>query len=79
MMAQDFLDFNPNEFHESFAQDIDSADANILAIKQKPFNQSIIAEASGPPARKNTSLHGIRYPRMIACYVQICNIFQQNE
>ena len=47
-----FLYFNPNEFHESFAQDIDSAEADILAIVQKPFNQSIIAEASGPPAWK---------------------------
>ena len=52
MIAQDFLYFNPNRFHESFAQDVDSADANILAIVQKPFNQSIIAEASGPPAWK---------------------------
>jgi pimeloyl-ACP methyl ester carboxylesterase len=47
-----FLYFNPNEFHESFAQDIDSAEADILAIVQKPFNQSIIAEASGLPAWK---------------------------
>jgi pimeloyl-ACP methyl ester carboxylesterase len=31
---------------------INSADANILAVVQKPFNQSIIAEASGPPAWK---------------------------
>jgi len=50
-----FLYFNPNRFHESFAQDVDSADANILAIVQKPFNQSIIAEASGPPAWKQLS------------------------
>jgi pimeloyl-ACP methyl ester carboxylesterase len=47
-----FLYFNPDEFHESFAQDASPADANILAIVQKPFNQSIIAEASGPPAWK---------------------------
>ena len=45
--------FNPNEFHESFAQDIDSAEADIMAIVQKPFNQSIIAEASGPPTWKH--------------------------
>jgi pimeloyl-ACP methyl ester carboxylesterase len=47
-----FLYFNPNAFHESFAQDIDPAEANLLAIVQKPFNQSIIEEASGPPAWK---------------------------
>jgi pimeloyl-ACP methyl ester carboxylesterase len=47
-----FLHFNPEAFHESFAQDIDPAEAHILAIVQKPFNESIIAEASGPPAWK---------------------------
>lgn len=45
-----FLHFNPEAFHESFAQDIDPAEAEILATVQKPFNESIIAEASGPPA-----------------------------
>jgi pimeloyl-ACP methyl ester carboxylesterase len=47
-----FLYFNPNKFRESFAQDVNPVEANILAIVQKPFNQSIIAEASGPPAWK---------------------------
>ena len=52
MIAQDFCYFNPSKFRESFAQDVNPVDANILAIVQKPFNQSIIAEASGPPAWK---------------------------
>jgi pimeloyl-ACP methyl ester carboxylesterase len=47
-----FLYFIPEKIHESFAQDVDPAEADILAVVQKPFNQSIIAEKSGPPAWK---------------------------
>jgi pimeloyl-ACP methyl ester carboxylesterase len=46
------LYFNPNKFYESFAHDIDPTEANILAVVQKPFNQSITLEISGPPAWK---------------------------
>jgi pimeloyl-ACP methyl ester carboxylesterase len=45
-----FLYFNPERLHEFYAQDVDSAEADILAVVQKPFNQSITAEKSGPPA-----------------------------
>jgi pimeloyl-ACP methyl ester carboxylesterase len=45
--------FIPEKVQESFAQDVDPAEANILTVVvQKPFNQSIIAEKSGPPAWK---------------------------
>jgi pimeloyl-ACP methyl ester carboxylesterase len=47
-----FMYFIPEKVHESFAHDVDPAEANILAVVQKPFNQSIIAEKSGPPAWK---------------------------
>jgi pimeloyl-ACP methyl ester carboxylesterase len=47
-----FLYFIPEKVHESFAHDVDLAEANILAAVQKPFNQSITAEKSGPPAWK---------------------------
>jgi pimeloyl-ACP methyl ester carboxylesterase len=47
-----FLYFIPEKVHESFAHDVDPAEANILAAVQKPFNQSITAEKSGPPAWK---------------------------
>jgi pimeloyl-ACP methyl ester carboxylesterase len=39
-------------FAQAFPQDIDTAQAKVLAAAQKPFNQSILAEKSGPPARK---------------------------
>jgi pimeloyl-ACP methyl ester carboxylesterase len=41
---------NPNMFPQAFAQDIDIAQAKVMAAAQKPFNQSILAEKSGPPA-----------------------------
>jgi pimeloyl-ACP methyl ester carboxylesterase len=47
-----FLYFIPEKVHESFGHDVDPAEANILAVVQKPFNQSITAEKSGPPAWK---------------------------
>ena len=40
---------NPNLFHNSY-QDVDPAQAKIMAIVQKPFNTSIFTEKSGPPA-----------------------------
>jgi pimeloyl-ACP methyl ester carboxylesterase len=47
-----FLYINPDMFHGSFAQDVDTAEADIMAVVQKPFNQSIFTEKSGPPAWK---------------------------
>lgn len=44
------LQLNPQLFRENFAQDVSPAEAEIMAIAQKPFNQSEIFEKSGPPA-----------------------------
>jgi pimeloyl-ACP methyl ester carboxylesterase len=43
---------HPDMFHDAFAQDVNMTEADILAIAQKPFNQSIFTEPSGPPAWK---------------------------
>src|ERR687895_1034284 len=43
---------NPDMFHDAFAQDVNTTEADIMAIAQKPFNQSIFGEPSGPPAWK---------------------------
>jgi len=43
---------NPNQFHESFAQDLDPVQANVLFAAQKPLNSSIFSEKSGSPAWK---------------------------
>jgi pimeloyl-ACP methyl ester carboxylesterase len=47
-----FIYLNPETFRENFAQDVDPAEADLMAIVQKPFNQSIFGEKSGPPAWK---------------------------
>jgi len=48
-----FAYINPAIFHDFFVQDIDQAQAKILAVVQKPANISGIAnEKSGPPAWK---------------------------
>jgi pimeloyl-ACP methyl ester carboxylesterase len=47
-----FLYLNPKLFRESFAQDVNSSEADIMAIAQKPFNQSNFVAKSGPPAWK---------------------------
>ena len=43
---------NPDMFHEAFAPDVNATEALIMAVSQKPFNQSIFGEPSGPPAWK---------------------------
>ena len=43
---------NPDMFHEAFAADVNATEALIMAVSQKPFNQSIFGEPSGPPAWK---------------------------
>ena len=47
-----FAYINPAMFAGAFAQDVNSTEANIMAVVQKPFNTSIFAEKSGPPAWK---------------------------
>jgi len=47
-----FLFIAQDKFHELFAQDVDGAEADIMAAIQKPPNQSMFAEKSGPPAWK---------------------------
>jgi pimeloyl-ACP methyl ester carboxylesterase len=47
-----FIYLNPKIFRENFANDVDPTEADIMAIVQKPFNQSIFVEKSGPPAWK---------------------------
>jgi pimeloyl-ACP methyl ester carboxylesterase len=47
-----FAYINPNLFHDSFAQDVNSTEADIMAAMQKPTSTSMLAEKSGPPAWK---------------------------
>ncbi len=47
-----FAYINPTRFHDFLAQDVDPAQANILAIVQKPANLTGLNEKSGPPAWK---------------------------
>jgi len=47
-----FVYINPNVFPQAVAPDADPAQAKVLAAAQKPYNQSILAEKSGPPAWK---------------------------
>jgi pimeloyl-ACP methyl ester carboxylesterase len=47
-----FIYLNPEVFRENFAQDVNQSEAELMAIVQKPFNQSIFMEKSGPPAWK---------------------------
>jgi len=47
-----FVYINPEVFGQAFAQDVDLAQSKIIAAAQKPFNQSILTEKSGPPAWK---------------------------
>lgn len=47
-----FVYLNPDMFPQAFAQDVDPAQTKVMAAAQKPFNQSILAEKSGPPAWK---------------------------
>ena len=47
-----FSYINPAMFAGAFAQDVNSTEADIMAVVQKPFSTSIFAEKSGPPAWK---------------------------
>jgi pimeloyl-ACP methyl ester carboxylesterase len=50
--SEGFLYINPKLFGEFFAQDVNSSEADVMAVAQKPFNQSNFVEKSGPPAWK---------------------------
>lgn len=47
-----FVYINPTMFPGAFAQDVSSTEAEVMAIVQKPINQAVLAEKSGPPAWK---------------------------
>jgi pimeloyl-ACP methyl ester carboxylesterase len=47
-----FAYINPAMFAGTFAQDVNPAEADIMATVQKPLSLSIFAEKSGPPAWK---------------------------
>ncbi|HZD83776.1 MAG TPA: alpha/beta hydrolase, partial [Nitrososphaeraceae archaeon] len=47
-----FIYVNPELFAKVLAQDIDPAEVKVIAAAQKPYNQSIATEKSGPPAWK---------------------------
>jgi pimeloyl-ACP methyl ester carboxylesterase len=48
-----FAYIKPDMFHQAFAQDVNTFEAGIMAIVQKPINQSVLDEKSGPPAWKH--------------------------
>jgi hypothetical protein len=74
-----FAYINPNLFHDFLAQDVDTVQANILAVVQKPGNISGIAnEKSGPPAWKQFR-HGIRCLKMTTLSLLLWNICSQNK
>ena len=43
---------NSAMFHDRFAKDVAQPEVDIMVVAQKPFNASIFAEKSGPPAWK---------------------------
>ncbi len=47
-----FAYLNPEMFHEAFVQDVNAAEAETLAVVQKPAHQSLLTDPSGPPAWK---------------------------
>ena len=47
-----FVYLNSTQFPQAFAQDVSESEAKIMAATQKPVNQSIFSEKSGPPAWK---------------------------
>jgi pimeloyl-ACP methyl ester carboxylesterase len=47
-----FIYINPEIFPQAVAPDADLAQAKVMAATQKSYNQSILAEKSGPPAWK---------------------------
>ncbi len=58
-----FSYINPTMFAGSFAQDVNSSEADIMATVQKPFSLSILAESLAL-LHGNNFQHGIKYQRM---------------
>jgi hypothetical protein len=76
--SKGFLYTMPEKIHELFAHDVDPSEANILAVVQKPFNQSIFAEKSGP--RLGSSFqYGIRSLRTTILFHLTYNGIMQKE
>jgi pimeloyl-ACP methyl ester carboxylesterase len=50
--SEGFSYINPAMFTGAFSQDVNSSEAKTMAAVQNPFNTSIFAEKSGPPAWK---------------------------
>ena len=50
-----FVYVNPELFHQVLAQDMDPTEVKVLAAAQKPYNQSISTEKSGPPGLETAS------------------------
>jgi len=61
--SEGFAYINPTAFARAFAQDVNSTEADIMAIVQKPINLSIFAEKSGP-LHGSSFQHGIKYQKM---------------
>jgi pimeloyl-ACP methyl ester carboxylesterase len=55
-----FAYINPTMFQGAFAQDINLAEAAIMAAVQEPINQSVLGEKSGPRRGNNCQL-GIKF------------------
>jgi pimeloyl-ACP methyl ester carboxylesterase len=47
-----FAYLNPEMFPQAFAQDVNTTEAEIMAVVQKPAHQSLLTDPSGPPAWK---------------------------
>lgn len=45
-----FVYINPAFFRDAFAQDVSRTKASVMAAVQKPINQTVLGEQSGPPA-----------------------------
>ena len=58
--SQGYIYLNPKLFRENFAQDVDPAEANIMATAQKPFNQSNLSR-NLDLQHGNNYQHGIKF------------------
>jgi pimeloyl-ACP methyl ester carboxylesterase len=67
-----FAYINPDLFHDFFVQDVDQAQANVLAVVQKPANISgLVNVKSGPPAWKQLTWYEVsEYDHVIRTAVE---------
>ena len=69
--------FIPEKVQESFAQDVDPAEANILAVVQQSFNRLLLRNQA---LRLGSSFqHGIRCLKATASYLQMYNATLLNK